>query len=157
MCDPHPASVLATGQRTPYKDGLRSRFACGLAIYPQGSSMSFAANSVRSRLLATAIACAFALPAAVQAREGQAEFDRFIVRYKADSPERGNAAKRQQSLDVAGRGLGVAMGQQRRLALGADLVRTNRKLDRRAAEALMLRLRRDPNVEFVTLDTLKKP
>jgi serine protease len=111
--------------------------------------------SFRTRLLAAAIACAFVSPAV--AKPGEEEFDRFIVRFKADSVERGNAAARQRVLDGAGKAQGLRIGQQRRLVLGADLVRTDRKLDTAQARAFVDRLKRDPRVEFVQIDQRRKP
>jgi serine protease len=62
-----------------------------------------------------------------------------------------------QLLDVVGRGNGVGIGQLRRLAVGADVIQTNRKLGRRAAEQLMQRLARNPHVEYVELDAIRRP
>jgi serine protease len=44
-----------------------------------------------------------------------------------------------------------------RLAVGADVVRSSRKLDRVRAEALMRRLASNPDVEYVEVDKLNKP
>jgi serine protease len=82
-------------------------------------------------------------------------YDRFIVRFRKDAPERSSAAVRQQSLDAAGHGVRVA--QLRRLAIGADAIRTDRKLDRLAAQQLMQRLARNPDVEYVELDAIRRP
>jgi serine protease len=84
-------------------------------------------------------------------------YDRFIVRFRKDAPERNSAAARQLSLDAAGRGHGVRVGQLRRLAVGADVVKTDRKLDRIAALRLMQRLARNPDVEYVEVDAIRRP
>jgi serine protease len=84
-------------------------------------------------------------------------YDRFIVRFNRNAPERSDAAARRQLLDVVGRGNGVGIGQLRRLAVGADVIQTNRKLGRRAAEQLMQRLARNPHVEYVELDAIRRP
>ena len=112
-------------------------------------------NPVRNRLLAAAIACAIASP--VAAKPEAESYNRFIVRFKTDSLEHRSASARQHVLDDAGRLLGVRLAHSRRLAVGADLVTTNRKLDHMAAKALIARLSRDPNVAYVALDKRMKP
>jgi serine protease len=104
----------------------------------------------RAPLLAAAIACAFALPAA--AKPGDAGYSRFIVRFKNESVEHRSLNARQRLLDDVGRGAGVHLGLQRRLAVGADLFVTDHKLDHAHAKALLARLARDPNVAYVDFD-----
>jgi serine protease len=60
-------------------------------------------------------------------------------------------------LDASGRPDNASVAQLRRLAIGFDVVRTNRKLDYHAAEAFMNRLRRDPGVKHVEIDRIMKP
>jgi serine protease len=116
--------------------------------------VSFATRNARSRLLVAAIACAFALP--VAARPGEDGYDRFIVKFKSGSTELRSATARQRVFNVAARDRGVQMREQRHLAAGAELVRTSHKLNYAAAQQLMQRLKNNPNVEYVTLDTRKK-
>jgi serine protease len=123
-------------------------------IHSRGKSVS-SKNRYRSRLLAAAIACAIAAP--VAAKPEAETYSRFIVRFKTDSLEHRSATARQHVLDDAGRTFGLALKHNRRLAVGADLVTTSRKLDQRAANALIARLSRDPNVAYVTLDKRMKP
>jgi serine protease len=87
-------------------------------------------------------------------RAGQA-YDRFIVRFGKDTPERDDASARKHTLDAIGHEQGLGLGHVRRLAVGAELVRTDRKLDIAAARALMQRLARNPHVEFVEVDGLR--
>jgi serine protease len=115
--------------------------------------VSFSYRNPRARLLAATIACAFALPAA--ARPVEDNVDRFIVRFKADSAERGNATARQRLLDGIGHKQGLQIGQQRHLALGAELIRTSHALNANDAKALLLRLQRDPSVEYAVVDARK--
>jgi serine protease len=112
-------------------------------------------RSYRSQLLAAAIACAFAVPAA--ARPGEDGYDRFVVRFKTGTVEQGNATARQRAYANAGRDRGVQVREQRHLAAGAELIRTSRKLDYANAQKLMQRLRNDPRVEYVQLDRRMKP
>ena len=51
---------------------------------------------------------------------------------------------------------GVAVAHHLRLAVGADVVRTDRKLDSARAERLMRRLAANPDVEYVEVDKLNK-
>jgi serine protease len=106
--------------------------------------------TLRSRLLAATIACAFAIPAA--ARPGDEGYNRFIVKFKPQSVESHSASARQRALDNAGLGHGVHLGLQRHLAVGADLVISDKKLDHTAAKALLARLARDPSVAYVDFD-----
>ena len=92
----------------------------------------------------------------------QKSFDRFIVKYRDGSSERSNAASLNNSLRSAsavvpakaGRALGVQ--SLRRLAVGADVIRSDRKLDRVEAESLMRQIASNPNVEYVEADKLNK-
>src|SRR4249919_1574313 len=110
--------------------------ACAFAV---GLSLAFNAPAFAGRLNASAL-------------QDGGTYDRFIVRFRKDAPERSSIAARQESLDAAGRGHGVRVAQLRRLAMGADVVKTDRKLDRLAAQRLMQRLARNPRVEYVELD-----
>ncbi|MDH7453682.1 hypothetical protein QF205_11465 [Luteimonas composti] len=90
--------------------------------------------------------------------QGEGPFQRFIVRYRDGSvPARDRDS-------VPGR-LARAAAQvrsspapvprwQRRLAVGADVFTVDPPLDRRAAEALMQALARDPDVEYVEVDRM---
>jgi serine protease len=114
---------------------------------------------------ALAVATLLALGTASAAAAGRLELtglqsaeqhDQFIVKYRDGSAPRANAANLQRSLDAAilgvGQGRGLGLKQLRRLAVGADVVRTSQKLDRVVAEALMRQLAADPNVEYVEVD-----
>ncbi len=93
----------------------------------------------------------------------QQTFDRFIVKYRDGSSERSSAVALDRSLRSASsaipakssRALGVK--SLRRLALGADVIHSNRRLDRVEAESLMRQLASNPNVEYVEVDKLNKP
>jgi serine protease len=120
---------------------IASLMTCAFAV---GLSLAFTAPAFAGRLNASAL-------------QDGGTYDRFIVRFRKDAPERNSVAARQQSLDAAGRGHGVRVGQLRRLAMGADVVKTDRKLGRVAAERLMQRLARNPDVEYVELDAIRRP
>jgi len=91
----------------------------------------------------------------------------FIVTYRNGSSERGNANAAVQNVGVAAgraklgggatafaRGLNVHYG--RKLATGADLVRTERALSSTEAAALIQQIAADPAVEFVEPEYLLK-
>ncbi|MEI2454119.1 S8 family peptidase [Lysobacter firmicutimachus] len=80
--------------------------------------------------------------------------DEFIVKYRDGSAQRSSAASLQSALSTAatgfsGKGKALGLKHLRRTALGSDLVRAGRKLDRVEAEALMRQIAADPNVEYV--------
>lgn len=113
------------------------------------------------RSVAAALALALAVPAfagqvhiAGLAEGGQ--FDRFIVRFVPAAPAASNNAARQNVLDAAGRAEGIAVSHLLTLAVGADVIRVDRRLDRVRAEALMRRLANNPDVEYVEVDKLNK-
>jgi len=120
----------------------------------------------QSKFVRRSLAAALALALSAPAFAGQVHtagltesgsFDRFIIRFASGTPEAGDANARQRALDGAGRAEGVAISQHLRLAVGADVVRSSRKLDRARAEALMRRLASQPGVEYVEVDRLNKP
>jgi serine protease len=90
-----------------------------------------------------------------------ATYDRFIVKYREGTAERADTGKAKAALVRATKagvaGKAVALGHLRRMSLGADVVKSDRKLDRAEAESLMREIAADPNVEYVELDKLNKP
>ena len=88
------------------------------------------------------------------------QHDRFIVKYRDGSTARTIAAVLNSSLANAARAVPSAKGRAlgvihvRRLALGADVIKSSRKLDRVEAAQLMRQIAADPNVEYVEVDKL---
>jgi serine protease len=120
-------------------------------------------QNMKLRLCALAAALAVALvpPAfAGQVNTGGldegGQYNRFIIRFANNSSEASNSVARQNALDAAGRAHGVAIDHLLKLAIGADAIKTDRKLDKAGAEALMRRLANNPNVEYVEIDKLNK-
>ncbi|MET0655651.1 MAG: S8 family serine peptidase [Pseudoxanthomonas sp.] len=126
----------------------------------------------RSHVLAVATALAIssmvALPAtaaerlnlnALQSSEEQ-NFDRFIVKYRDGSSQRtsatalGAALKSASSAVPRRAGRALAVHTLRRLAVGAEVIRADRKLDRAEAETFMRQIAADPNVEYVEVDRM---
>lgn len=124
----------------------------------------------RVRAIAAATAVAVSLMVAGPAIAGQVNLDglqtadthdQFIVRYRDGSAERASVANARAALQRAARagvgGKAVALGHERRLAIGADVVRVDRRLDPAEAEALMRQIAADPNVEYVEVDAVMMP
>ncbi|WP_133000707.1 S8 family serine peptidase [Luteimonas arsenica] len=93
--------------------------------------------------------------------QGSEQYDRFIVKYVDGSPEQASAKDRDAALQKAAgvmpasmRAAPLSLRHQRRMAVGAEVVTTNRKLDRVEAESLMRQLAANPNVEYVEVDQL---
>ncbi|MBB6599865.1 S8 family serine peptidase [Luteimonas sp. MC1825] len=92
--------------------------------------------------------------------------DRFIVKYRDGSAEHAQAAVRDAALKSAAvavpdasrlrAGAPLALRHERRMAVGAEVVRSSRKLDRVEAEVLMRQIAANPNVEYVEVDKLNK-
>lgn len=86
------------------------------------------------------------------------QHDRFIVKYREDSPQHADPAALRRSLDSAAAGARSAGQLQlqhlRRTGTGAEVVQTRRKLDRMEAEVLMRQIAADPAVEYVEVDQL---
>ncbi|TYT23156.1 S8 family serine peptidase [Luteimonas viscosa] len=134
-------------------------------------------HPARLHALAAATAVALSSLVAAPALAGRADldglqsataFDQFIVKYKAGAPARTDAAIRARGLDAAAQALVGAspamrttgaprIAHQRRLVIGADVIRVDRKLDRVDAETLMRQLAADPAVEYVEVDKINKP
>ncbi len=124
--------------------------------------------------LATAGA-AFAGVANLETLESQNSVDRFIVKYRDGSLESQDSSRMQQSLNKAmatAQQLSInsattaaklqaikpmSMSHVRKMALGSDVIRTNRKLDKAEAAVLMKQIAAQPNVEYVQVDRMLKP
>lgn len=116
---------------------------------------------------AVALSSMFAVPAMAAGKvdmsglSSAATHDRFIVKYRDDSAERADVAQVQGALSrtgavgIAGKALGL--GHLRRLAVGADVVQADRKLNLVEAESLMRQIAADPNVEYVEVDAMMQP
>ena len=129
--------------------------------------MKHTSRRLRLHALAAATAAVLASPLALSAERldlsglanGQ-QHDRFIVKYREGTAQRASTAAVATRLGGATRALASSRGgapaltHLRRMAIGADVVRTDRKLDRAQAEALMRQIAADPNVEYVEVDKL---
>ncbi|UHQ19195.1 S8 family serine peptidase [Lysobacter sp. KIS68-7] len=99
-----------------------------------------------------------------------ASFDRFIVRYRDGAATVANQTMLMSAADAAAARAGIAgvmrnadgtssaltIARVRRLAIGADLLRTSRKLTQAQADAFIAQLRTDPSVQFAQPDYIKK-
>lgn len=108
----------------------------------------------------------------LSALKDSGHYDRFIVTWRPGSAEQANPSLMQQSLGAALDRAGLMHAARapsgqlqapvralfgRRLAIGADLLRTTRKLDRAEAAALMVQIASDPAVLHVAPDVLRRP
>ncbi|HET6807145.1 MAG TPA: hypothetical protein VFH59_17050 [Frateuria sp.] len=94
-------------------------------------------------------------------------YDRFIVTYRQGTAERSDHAAAAQNIQAAISRAGLAQAAagrampravyQRKLAIGSDLVRTSRKLDKAEAAALIKQIASDPAVLGVAPDVLRHP
>ncbi len=80
------------------------------------------------------------------------QFQRFIVKYRADSaPGRTPEAARERLTSMQASS-GIQLEWLRRLGVDADVIKADRPLDRKAAAALMDRFSADPDVEYIEID-----
>ncbi|WP_363800133.1 S8 family peptidase [Lysobacter firmicutimachus] len=122
-------------------------------------SNTFGFNRLSS-LIAAVLVCspcsALAGQVVTSGLETGERYDGFIVKYRAGSAERSDVAKVKSALAKAGKSaIGTAslsLSHSRRLAVGADLLKSSSKLDRVQAEALMRKLAADPSVEYVQVN-----
>ena len=87
----------------------------------------------------------------------QQTFDQFIVQFEPGSQAFANPSARQRALAVSVQGQGLAVSHLHRMGIGADVIKLNRRLNYRAAEAYMNRLRRNPDVQYVEVDKVMRP
>lgn len=85
------------------------------------------------------------------------EFHQFIIKYRDGSRELASAASMDRHLDQAARTLGARASHLRTMALGADVIRIDRKLDAAGARRFIGELSRNPAVEYVEIDALMQP
>lgn len=80
------------------------------------------------------------------------QFQRFIVKYRDGSAPGRDAGAARQRLDAMQNQTGVQLEWLRRLGVDADVFKTDRPLDRKAAAELMDRFSADPDVEYIEVD-----
>lgn len=97
-------------------------------------------------------------------KTGQA-FEEFIVKYRGGSHPRTDAAALKSTLNKAVQAVpalsagskgALNVTPQRRLAVGADVIRAGRKLDRVEAEILMRQIAADPDVEYIEVNKINR-
>lgn len=82
------------------------------------------------------------------------QFQRFIVKYRDGSAPGRDAGAARQRLDAMQNQTGVQLEWLRRLGVEADVFKTDRPLDRKAAAELMDRFSADPDVEYIEVDSI---
>jgi serine protease len=93
----------------------------------------------------------------ITSQKAQQSAKRFIVTYRKEAAARYDDTRVQNLIGVAGRALGMRMHRLRRLAIGADVIVSDRALDRASIGRLRKELAKDPNVKYVSVDALWKP
>ncbi len=91
---------------------------------------------------------------------GQGPFIQFIVKYRENSPTFGNQAGVQARANAAAANSGLTGSTQqplkliwqRRLGVGADVLKAERALDRAETQQLMQAFASDPDVEYIEID-----
>ncbi|WDM68452.1 S8 family peptidase [Xanthomonas cucurbitae] len=106
---------------------------------------------------------AFAGQVNLSGLDSQPTLDRFIVKYKdGSSPAVSPASMRASLTSVASAvparaGRAQGLNHVRRTALGSEVLKTTRGLDRAEAETLMRRIAADPSVDYVEVDQILYP
>ncbi|QOW19076.1 hypothetical protein INQ41_10525 [Lysobacter ciconiae] len=80
------------------------------------------------------------------------QFQRFIVKYRDGTAPGRDADAARERLDAMQDRTGIEMEWLRRLGVDADVFKTDRPLDRKAAAELMDRFSADPDVEYIEVD-----
>ncbi|CAE6860677.1 hypothetical protein R69776_07987 [Paraburkholderia nemoris] len=78
--------------------------------------------------------------------------DRFIIKYKSGTAERGSTSEVQSRLDRLADAFPSKAHHLRRMGVGADVITTERKLNAKEAKAFMRAIASDPDVEYVEPD-----
>src|SRR5688572_2553348 len=158
-----PVAEAATGAERGCTTGSARPPAAATFITVRGYIVN--SNSVRIHALAAGLLLALGTGSAVaggridlSGLQSADRHDQFIVKYRDGSTTRANAGRLQQALDSAAQGAAsngaLGLKHVRSLAVGAEVVRASRKLDRVDAQALMRQLAANPDVEYVEVDRL---
>ena len=114
----------------------------------------------------------FAGQANIGTLEGQTDFTRFIVKDQNNAPESVDQARFQDALNrasqrtqstmestsgISKKAKPLALNHSHRVAVGGDVVKASRRLNRSEAEMLMREIASMPGVEYVEVDQLMKP
>ena len=96
----------------------------------------------------------------VSSLHADGSYDRFIIRYRAGSTEQASQTAALQNVSAASArahlGNAPRVNYKRKLATGAELVTTSRKLNQAEAAAFIQSIAADPAVEHVTPDVLRQ-
>jgi serine protease len=110
-------------------------------------------ETVASATTSTTVPLELALKMDTNALSSDTTSDRFIVKYKTGTAERGSTSAVQSRLQRFGGSFPARARHVRRMGIGADVVNTERKLSAKEAGAFMRAIASDPNVEYVEPDT----
>ncbi len=106
-------------------------------------------------LVMTVVGCAMANQN-VQLPDGDGPWQRFIVKFEADSAPGRDSAQVQSRLDAAAKTLApsgdLALRWERRMGIGADVVTASVPLDRVRTQRLLAGFAADPEIEYAEID-----
>ncbi|MFM0339535.1 S8 family serine peptidase [Paraburkholderia fungorum] len=129
-CSGHSGTETTTSGPTPTLESMAAK-AAGSDTVPLQLSLKMNTNGLSS----------------------EASNDRFIIKYKNGTDERGSTSAVQSRLQRLAGAFPTKARHLRRMGVGADVVTTERKLDVKEAKAFMRAIASDPNVEYVEPDT----
>jgi len=135
-------------------------------------------RNVRTSILATVVIGVLASSSAIAAKKAPGQvhvprvnatagdnqsYGRFIVTYRDGTATKNNRTAITRNMGtaltragLAGKAKPTTASYMRKLGIGADLVKTSRKLDRVEAEAFMRQVATDPNVVSVVPDRMRQ-
>lgn len=119
---------------------------------PTAQSMAEVAAAA-SAAASTSVPLATSLKMNVTSIQSDTQTDRFIVKYKLGTPEHDATAAVESRLDRFAGAFPSKAHHQRRMGVGSDIVKTERKLNAAEAKAFMRAIATDPNVEYVEPDS----
>ncbi|OAJ59530.1 hypothetical protein A6V36_24770 [Paraburkholderia ginsengiterrae] len=120
-------------------------------VTPMASDKSEVAAAA-SDASSTVVPPALSLKMNTSSVSADSQTDRFIIKYKAGTAERGSASAVQLKLDKLASTFPARAHQSHRMGIDADVVTTERKLTSKEAKAFMRAIAADPNVEYVEPD-----
>jgi serine protease len=119
-----------------------------------GTAADAQVTAAASAAKATSVPLAMSLRMNTSSLEPDTSTDRFIVKYKTGTTERGSISAVQSKLDQLKSTFPARARYSRRLGVGADVVTIERKLNANEAKAFMRAIASDENVEYVEPDVV---
>jgi serine protease len=128
--------------------------ATGAVATPLSKTEAADVAAAASAAASTSVPLATSLKMNSSSISDETQTDRFIVKYKSGTSERGTASAVQSRLDRFAGALPARAHHLRRMGTGSDVVTVERKLSAKEAKAFMRAIATDPDVEYVEPDTV---